>query len=89
MIVKGGFVHVAFALIKRITIEYMFCATFIFQTGSSMIYFLSESEKKTAIKEYAGRQKTIRQLAQKYGVSYEIMRRIMVNAGYSNGLKVR
>ncbi len=53
-----------------------------------MIYFLSESEKKTAIKEYAGRQKTIRQLAQKYGVSYEIMRRIMVNAGYSNGLKV-
>ena len=43
-----------------------------------MIYFLSESEKKTAIKEYAGRQKTIRQLAQKYGVSYEIMRRIMV-----------
>ena len=45
-----------------------------------MIYFLSESEKKTAIKEYAGRQKTIRQLAQKYGVSYEIMRRIMVNA---------
>lgn len=24
-----------------------------------MIYFLSESEKKTAIKEYAGRQKTI------------------------------
>ena len=23
-----------------------------------MIYFLSESEKKTAIKEYAGRQKT-------------------------------
>lgn len=56
---------------------------------TSMIYFLSESEKKTAIKEYAGRQKTIRQLAQKYGVSYEIMRRIMVNAGYSNGLKVR
>ena len=59
-----------------------------------MIYFLSESEKKTAIKEYAGRQKTIRQLAQdvlaqKYGVLYEIMRRIMVNAGYSNGLKVR
>ena len=54
-----------------------------------MIYVLSESEKKTAIKEYAGRQKTIRQLAQKYGVSYEIMRRIMVNAGYSNGLKVR
>lgn len=53
-----------------------------------MIYFLSESEKKTAIKEYAGRQKTIRQLAQKYGVLYEIMRRIMVNAGYSNGLKV-
>ena len=52
-----------------------------------MIYFLSESEKKTAIKEYAGRQKTIRQLAQKYGVSYEIMRRIMVNAGYSNGCK--
>ncbi len=49
-----------------------------------MIYFLSESEKKTAIKEYAGRQKTIRQLAQKYGVLYEIMRRIMVNAGYSN-----
>ena len=27
-----------------------------------MIYFLSESEKKTAIKEYAGRQKTIRQI---------------------------
>ena len=53
-----------------------------------MIYFLSESEKKTAIKEYAGRQKTIRQLAQKYGVLYEIMRRIMINAGYSNGLKV-
>ena len=52
-----------------------------------MIYFLSESEKKTAIKEYAGRQKTIRQLAQKYGVLYEIMRRIMINAGYSNGLK--
>lgn len=51
-----------------------------------MIYFLSESEKKTAIKEYAGRQKTIRQLAQKYGVLYEIMRRIMVNAGYSNGV---
>ena len=50
---------------------------------------MSESEKKTAIKEYAGRQKTIRQLAQKYGVLYEIMRRIMVNAGYSNGLKVR
>lgn len=57
--------------------------------STSMIYFLSESEKKTAIKEYAGRQKTIRQLAQKYGVLYEIMRRIMVNAGYSNGLKVR
>ena len=54
-----------------------------------MIKILSESEKKTAIKEYAGRQKTIRQLAHKYGVSYEIMRRIMVNAGYSNGLKVR
>ena len=54
-----------------------------------MIYFLSESEKKTAIKEYAGRQKTIRQLAQKYGVLYEIMRRIMVNAGYSKGLTLR
>ena len=54
-----------------------------------MISFLSESEKKTAIKEYAGRQKTLRQLAQKYDVLYEIMRRIMVNAGYSNGLKVR
>ena len=54
-----------------------------------MIYFLSDSEKNTAIKEYAGRQKTIRQLAQKYGVLYEIMRRIMDNAGYSNGLKVR
>lgn len=52
-----------------------------------MIYFLSESEKKTAIKEYAGRQKTIRQLAQKYGVLYEIMRRIMVNAGYSVSAK--
>ena len=53
-----------------------------------MIYFLSESEKKTAIKEYAGRQKTIRQLAQKYGVLYEITRRIMVKPGYSTG-KVR
>ena len=29
MIVKGGFVHVAFALIKRITIEYDYKATVI------------------------------------------------------------
>ena len=50
---------------------------------------LTKSEKDTAIKEYSCRKKTIMQLACKYGVTYETMRRVMVNAGYSNGLKVR
>ena len=43
-----------------------------------------EGFEKAAIKKYAAREKTILQLACDYG-----MRRIIVNAGYSHGLKVR
>ncbi|MBQ6995752.1 MAG: hypothetical protein IJN64_14910 [Lachnospiraceae bacterium] len=50
---------------------------------------LTDVQKKTAVSKYAGRQKTIRQLAKEYCVTYEQMRKIMVKAGYSNGLKVR
>ena len=50
---------------------------------------LTDAQKKAAVSKYAGRQKTIRQLAKEYSVTYEQMRKIMVNAGYSNGLKVR
>jgi len=45
--------------------------------------------EKAAIKRYAAREKTILQLAQDYSVPYEKMRRLLVKAGYSHGLKVR
>ena len=50
---------------------------------------LTNSNKIKAIDSYAKRKKTIRQLASDYNVPYEIMRKTLVNAGYSNGLKVR
>lgn len=50
---------------------------------------LTDAQKKAAVSKYAGRQNTIRQLAKEYSVTYEQMRKIMVKAGYSNGLKVR
>lgn len=49
----------------------------------------SKGYEKAAVKKYAARERTILQLAQDYSVSYEKMRRIIVKAGYSNGLKVR
>jgi len=45
--------------------------------------------EKAAVKRYAARERTILQLAQDYNVSYEKMRRLLVKAGYSHGLKVR
>ena len=54
-----------------------------------MLQDLSELQKKKAVRKYANRQKTIRLLAIEYGVPYEKMRKIMVKAGFSNGLKVR
>lgn len=54
-----------------------------------MIVKLTTVQAKSAVRKYADRQKTIRQLAIEYDVTYEQMRKIMVKAGYSNGLKVR
>lgn len=53
------------------------------------MYEKKEGFEKAAIKKYAAREKTILQLACDYGVPYEKMRRIIVKAGYSHGLKVR
>jgi len=39
------------------------------------------------IETYALRKMTIRQLARKIGRSYEYVRKILVKAGYHNGLK--
>ncbi len=50
---------------------------------------LNSGNQKVAVKKYAARQRTIRQLASDFNVSYEKMRQVMVKAGYSNGLKVR
>ena len=50
---------------------------------------MTDIQEKAAIRSYANRKSTIRQLAIKYAVSYEVMRRVMVKAVYSNGLKVR
>jgi len=50
---------------------------------------MTDTQENAAIRFYAMRRNTIRQLAGKYDVSYEVMRRVMVKAGYSNGLKVR
>ena len=47
------------------------------------------SYEKAAVRKYAARERTILQLARDYSVSYEKMRRIIVKAGYSHGLKVR
>lgn len=50
---------------------------------------LTDDQRKKAVSKYAGREKTIRQLANEYSVTYEQMRKVMVKAGYANGLKVR
>lgn len=57
--------------------------------GELMMVKLTTVQAKSAVRKYADRQKTIRQLAIEYDVTYEQMRKIMVKAGYSNGLKVR
>lgn len=54
-----------------------------------MMVKLTTVQAKSAVRKYADRQKTIRQLAIEYDVTYEQMRKIMVKAGYSNGLKER
>ena len=54
-----------------------------------MMVKLTTVQAKSAVRKYADCQKTIRQLAIEYDVTYEQMRKIMVKAGYSNGLKVR
>lgn len=54
-----------------------------------MMVNLTTVQAKSAVRKYADCQKTIRQLAIEYDVTYEQMRKIMVKAGYSNGLKVR
>lgn len=50
---------------------------------------ITELNKIKAIDLYAKRKKTIRQLAKEFGVPYENMRKILVKAGFSNGLKVK
>lgn len=50
---------------------------------------MTDTQEKAAIRSYAMRRNTICQLAGKYDVSYEVMRKVIVKAGYSNGLKVR
>lgn len=46
-------------------------------------------DKGTIIATYAERKKTIRQIAEASEMSYEAIRRILLEAGYSNGLKKR
>ena len=48
-----------------------------------MMVKLTTVQAKSAVRKYADRQKTIRQLAIEYDVTYEQMRKIMVKAGYS------
>jgi hypothetical protein len=46
-------------------------------------------DKDTIIATYATRKKTIRQIAEGSEMTYEEARRILLEAGYSNGLKKR
>ena len=48
---------------------------------------ISPIEKQLAIEAYKKRERTIRQLAEDNDISYSSMRKIIVNAGYSNTLK--
>lgn len=46
-------------------------------------------DKDNIIATYATRKKTIRQIAEANEMKYEEVRRILLESGYSNGLKKR
>ena len=50
---------------------------------------MTDREKREIIALYEKRLKTIRELANQYSVSYEEIRKVIRDAGYSYGLKVR
>jgi hypothetical protein len=52
-------------------------------------YFMDKLIEQGIVEIYKARKKTIRQIAKSYDYGIETVRRVLLNEGYSNGLKKR
>jgi len=52
-------------------------------------YFMDKLIEQEIVEIYKARKQTIRQIAKSYDYGIETVRRVLLNEGYSNGLKKR